>query len=333
MALSIFNPYPERLQKRWILGALALALLLHAGVAGVFGLYKIPSLEIPAHHSDQLGPFTVKQVLIDPNAIKGDQTNPIAKLPAAEAPKNPAEFNLDPTLVEKALQTPQPALRAPTLPDPIRVVAASDLNQGLPLAVADNANLTADISKATPFAASSDPLTSSRMAEDILNSSQGTSQLGTPAGAPGAGDHGAGNVPGFGNLAPAVNPDMTHLPEPIMLRLPSDVLFDFDSAQLKPEASTLLDQAAAMIAKYPDASIQVDGYSDSFGRPDYDLNLSQLRAQAVQDWLQAHAMPGSYKFNSKGHGSANFVVSPQGSIQQQQPNRRVEIVIQALKPQ
>ena len=117
-----------------------------------------------------------------------------------------------------------------------------------------------------------------------------------------------------------------------MLRLPSDVLFDFDSAQLKPDAAALLGQAAAMIAKYPDASIQVDGYSDSFGRPDYDLSLSQQRAQAVQDWLQGHASSGSDKFRSQGHGSADFVVSPQGSIDQQQPNRRVEIVIQALKP-
>lgn len=333
MALSTFNPYSERLQKRWILAALGLALFLHVGVAGVFGLYKIPRLQIPAQHSDQLGPFTVKQVEIDPNALKGNQANPISKLPSAEAPKNPAEFNLDPNLVEKALQTPQPALRAPTLPDPSRVVAASDLSQALPFVQADNANLSADISKVAPVAAGTDPLTSSRMAEDVLNSSQGTPQNGTPAGVPGANNPGNGNVPGFGNLAPPVAPDLSRLPEPIMLRLPADVLFDFDSAQLKPEASTLLGRASVMIGKYPNASIQVDGYSDSIGKPDYNLTLSQQRAQAVQDWLQGHAPQGSYKFQSQGHGSSEFVVSPQGSIDQQQPNRRVEIVIQALTPQ
>jgi hypothetical protein len=56
MALATYDPYSDRLQKRWIIGALVLALFLHAGVAGVFGLYKIPRLEIPAQHSDQLGP-------------------------------------------------------------------------------------------------------------------------------------------------------------------------------------------------------------------------------------------------------------------------------------
>ena len=132
---------------------------------------------------------------------------------------------------------------------------------------------------------------------------------------------------------PRRRPNLNNLPEPVLLRLPADVLFDFDSAQLKPDAAAILGQASAMIAKYPDASVTVDGYSDSFGKPDYDLTLSQLRAQAVRDWLQSHAPAGTYHFKSQGHGAADFVVSPKLSIDQQQPNRRVELVIQALKPQ
>jgi outer membrane protein OmpA-like peptidoglycan-associated protein len=52
----------------------------------------------------------------------------------------------------------------------------------------------------------------------------------------------------------------------------------------------------------------------------------------VQAWLQDRVAEASYKFRSQGHGSADYLVSPQGSIDQQQPNRRVEILIQALKP-
>src|SRR5208282_2597662 len=107
------------------------------------------------------------------------------------------------------------------------------------------------------------------------------------------------------------------------VRLASDVLFDFDSARLKPEAAPLLMQAVGLITKYPQANIQIDGYSDSFGRADYNLTLSQQRAEAVQAWLQDHADQGSYKFRSQGHGSADYVISPQGTIDQQQPNRRV----------
>jgi OmpA-OmpF porin, OOP family len=334
MALRLFTEEPERLQKRWVLAAVAIALFFHAGVAGVFDLYKIPRMQTPAQHSDMIGPFTIKQVEIDPSALKTDVPDPTRHLPAPEALKNPAQFNLDTTLVEKALQTPQPMLRPPTLPAPEHVVAASDLSQGTPYVESDSAKINADISKVDPIAAASDPVaSSSQMAQEIINSSQGVAQPGQLAGTLSSNDHGAGTVPGFGDLPPTPPPDLTKLPEPVMLRLPADVLFDFDSADLKPEAATMLGQASAMIAKYPDASIQVDGYSDSIGKADYNLTLSQLRAQAVRDWLQSHSPPGTYHFKSTGHGSTDYVVSPQGSIDQQQPNRRVELIIQALKPQ
>jgi OOP family OmpA-OmpF porin len=334
VALHIFTGEPERLQKRWIIAAAAIALFFHAGVAGVFGLYKIPRLQTPAQHGPMPGPFTVNRVEIDPNALKADRPDPTKQLPSPEAPKNPAEFNLDPTLVEKALQTPQPLLRAPTLPDPSRVVADSDLSQGAPYVENASANVTVDVSKVAPVATSSDPLaSSSKMAEDIINSSQGLPQEGKVSGTLASSDKGAGDVPGFGALPPAPPPELTHLPEPVMLRLPSDVLFDFNSDQLKPEAAGILGKAATMIAKYPDASITVDGYSDSIGDAQYNLSLSQLRAQSVQTWLQNHAPPGTYHFRSQGHGSADYVTSPKGSIDQQAANRRVELVIQALKPQ
>lgn len=334
MRLSSFYGEPERLQKRWIIAAIAIALFFHAGVAGVFHFYHIARLQTPAQHSDILGPFTVKQVEIDPNALKPDRPDPTEHLAAPPAPKNPAEFNLDTTLVEKALQTPQPQLREPTPPAPAHVVAASDLTQGAPDVPSDTATTTAEIAKIDPVAASSDPVAStSKMAQDVLNASQGTPQPGQLAGTQVSGDHSLGNVPGFSDLPPPPPPDLTHLPEPILLRLPADVLFDFDSAQLKPDAAGLLGQAAAMIAKYPDASVTVDGYSDSFGRSDYDITLSQQRAEAVQQWLQAHAPAGTYHFKSQGHGATDFVVSPTLSIDQQQPNRRVELIIQALKPQ
>jgi len=173
------------------------------------------------------------------------------------------------------------------------------------------------------------------MAQDLINSSAGALQPGQISGAVSSNGQGAGNIPGFGELPPAPppTPDLNRLPEPVLVRLPADVLFDFDSAQLKPDAANLLGQAAGMIAKYPDASIQVDGYSDSFGDQEYNVQLSTQRAQAVQDWLQAHAPPGTYRFRAQGHGSTDFVVSPTLSIAGQQPNRRVELVIQALKPQ
>jgi OOP family OmpA-OmpF porin len=324
----------ERAQKRWIFGALAIALLLHGIVAGVFGWYRIHGLAMPDDHGAvPTGPFSVKEIEVDPNALKSPQSDPIAKLPVAEPPQNPSQFNLDTHLVEKALQTPLPKLSSPALPEPNRVVAAVDLNPTLPLTESDSAKVTAEISK-EPALMDTGPVTTSKLADDLISATPGPVQEGNPAGAQIHGNGTTGTLPGFAELAPgfhAGGASLANLPEPILLRLPSDVLFDFDSAVLKPQADPLLSQAVTMITKYPEAEVQIDGYSDSFGRADYNLTLSEQRAQAVQNWLQQRAAQGGYKFRSQGHGSSNYIVSPQGTIEQQQPNRRVEILIQALK--
>ena len=168
----------------------------------------------------------------------------------------------------------------------------------------------------------------------MISANAGSAESGAGTGAPATGSGVTGKLPGFADLAPgfkAATPSVNNLPDPVLLRLPSDVLFDFDSATLKPEADSLLSQAVGLITKYPQADVHIDGYSDSFGRRDYNSTLSQQRAEAVQAWLQGRAVQGSYKFHSQGHGSTNYVVSAQGSIEDQQPNRRVEILIQATK--
>jgi outer membrane protein OmpA-like peptidoglycan-associated protein len=323
----------EGSQKKWIFGAIGIAVGIHLIFAFALGWYKIPSLEIPSNHSAPTGPFVVKSIEISPDALKPQQENPIEKLPGAEPPQDSAQFNLDPNLVEKALQTPQPALATPSVPEPGKVIAAADMNQGLPFAESDSAKISAEVAKVDPTT-STGPIASSKYAQDLINANSAPTQPGQPGGAPLSGNKTTGDLPGFAQLVPgfrAGGPDLNKLPEPILLRLPSDVLFDFDSATLKPEADPLLTQAIGMVTKYPAADIHIDGYSDSIGKPDYNLTLSEQRAEAVQTWMEAHITQPGYKFRSQGHGSSNYVVSAQGTIQEQQPNRRVEILIQALK--
>jgi outer membrane protein OmpA-like peptidoglycan-associated protein len=324
----------ERLQKRWIFGALAIALVIHLIAAWALGWYKIPGMEMPFNHSPPSGPFTVKRIEINADALKARQDDPITRLPVAEPPKNPAQFNLDANLVEKALQTPQPTLATPSVPEPDKVIAATDLSRGLPYAESDSSKISAEIARVEP-AAGGGPMTSSKLAQELISADTGPAQPGTPAGAPPTGNGITGKLPGFAELAPGFKspgPNLSNLPEPVLLRLPSDVLFDFDSAKLKPEADYLLSQAVGLITKYPEADIHIDGYTDSLGKPDYNSTLSRQRAEAVQAWLQQRIAQAAYKFHSQGHGSSDFIVSPQGGIEQQQPNRRVEILIQALKP-
>jgi len=225
-------------------------------------------------------------------------------------------------------------MTAPSVPEPNRVIAATDLSHVLPFTEADSARISSEISKVPPTAMSGGPAASSKLAQEAINASSGVAQPGILSAAQ-ATAAGASHLPGFADLASGFrtgSPNLSNLPDPVLLRLPSDVLFDFDSANLKPQADPLLSQAIGLITKYPSAEVQIDGYSDSFGKPDYNLTLSEQRAQAVQAWLQGRIQQAAYKFRSQGHGSSDYVVGAGGSIDQQQPNRRVEILIQALKP-
>ena len=168
------------------------------------GLYKIPRLQIPAQHSDQLGPFTIKQVLIDPNTIKGDQTNPITKLPAMKRPKSGRIQSRPDPGGKSSLQTPPARFaRADAARSHPGRRRERPETRAFPSPLADNANLTADISKARARRGQlPDPHPPRAWPRTFLNSSQGTSQLGTPAGRQARAVTGAGNVPGFGDLTP-----------------------------------------------------------------------------------------------------------------------------------
>ncbi len=91
MALQTHFAEPERLQTRWLLIAVLLALLFHGGAAGVFHFYKIASLQTPNNYKPVPGPFTVKQVEINPKDLKTDEPDPTQHLPApARAKKSGA---------------------------------------------------------------------------------------------------------------------------------------------------------------------------------------------------------------------------------------------------
>jgi len=325
----------ERLQKRWVLGALGIALVIHLVAAWAMGWYRIPALAIPAFHPSSTGPFTIKSIQVNPDSLKPQTVeDPIKNLPAANPPANPADFNLDSAQVEHALQAPQPQLATPTIPEPSQVIAATDLTQSVPMTASDSAQMTAEIAQVDP-SASGAPVSSAQLAQDLISARAGTPQPGLPSGAPAQGNGATGQLPGFAALAPSfkqTEANLANLPQPVLLRLPADVLFDFDSSALKPAADPLLSQAVALITKYPQADVHIDGYSDSFGKPDYDQTLSQQRAQAVEGWLQQRIAPANYTFHALGHGSTSYIVAPTATIDQQQPNRRVEILIQAMKP-
>ena len=120
----------------------------------------------------------------------------------------------------------------------------------------------------------------------------------------------------------------------IQINLSSDVLFDFDKAELKPEADRELQKAADIIRQKGKGLILISGYTDSKGTDAYNKRLSLVRAQAVKNWFEAQGLHQNYQ--TEGLGAANPVApnanddgsdNPEGRAK----NRRVEIIVNKTK--
>jgi outer membrane protein OmpA-like peptidoglycan-associated protein len=122
-------------------------------------------------------------------------------------------------------------------------------------------------------------------------------------------------------------------PKEVRLTLAADILFDFDKASIRPDAKVALDRVGAIIRSKSRGVVRIEGFTDSKGAPDYNLRLSNARAESVQKWLVAQAELRGATFTIHGFGATRFAMpntKPDGSDDPtgRQKNRRVEIVIQ-----
>jgi outer membrane protein OmpA-like peptidoglycan-associated protein len=111
------------------------------------------------------------------------------------------------------------------------------------------------------------------------------------------------------------------------LRLPDDQLFEYDSDVLQSSAISQLQKLGTLIQRNPKATFSVEGYTDSFGSFEYNLDLSQRRADSVKRYLVEVMRINPAQIETRGYGAAKFRASPNGSIGEQSPNRRVEVVV------
>jgi outer membrane protein OmpA-like peptidoglycan-associated protein len=105
----------------------------------------------------------------------------------------------------------------------------------------------------------------------------------------------------------------------------SDVLFKTGSFELLGGARERLAKISGIVLAYPGLHLDVEGHTDSVGTDDYNLTLSQRRAQAVRDYLVQQGIPEN-SIAARGLGKAGPVASndtPEG----RQQNRRVELVL------
>ena len=72
-----------------------------------------------------------------------------------------------------------------------------------------------------------------------------------------------------------------------------DVLFDFNKYTLKPEARERLAKISGIVEAYPDLKLQVEGHTDSIGSDEYNVQLSEKRADSVR------ALPGLQRSSAR----------------------------------
>jgi outer membrane protein OmpA-like peptidoglycan-associated protein len=105
----------------------------------------------------------------------------------------------------------------------------------------------------------------------------------------------------------------------------NDVLFDFNQYTLKPGAREKLAKVSGIILAYPGLKIQLEGHTDSVGTDDYNIKLSQQRADSVRTYLVTQGVPAD-TVASVGLGKSDPVATNDTASGRQQ-NRRVDMVV------
>ena len=105
------------------------------------------------------------------------------------------------------------------------------------------------------------------------------------------------------------------------------VRFDTNKSTLTTTAKANLDKLVPVFKSYADTDIVIYGYTDSTGSAEYNLNLSQQRANSVEKYLESKGL-NMLRFKMVGMGIADPIATndtPEGRSQ----NRRVEFAITA----
>lgn len=113
----------------------------------------------------------------------------------------------------------------------------------------------------------------------------------------------------------------------LLVHFDSDILFDIDSAVVRPGARQTLEEVAAVMVEYPKTAVVVQGHTDSTGTDQHNEELSERRAGSVEAQLLQNGVDRD-RITSMGFGETSPVATNE-TEQGRQLNRRVEILLRA----
>ena len=141
---------------------------------------------------------------------------------------------------------------------------------------------------------------------------------------------GDGNNEGIASLE-----DLLKLPPNLLLskktRLPSDLLFEFNSSELRESARLGLMKLALLMDRNPGLYCWIEGHTDLIGGDAFNMKLSKARAEAVKTYLVKSMRMNPDRIIARGFGRRQPIVTS-GDQKAQAPNRRVEIRMRKTPP-
>src|SRR5438309_5334404 len=329
---ALLTGSPER---SWIWFGLIMSLCLHITLCIYF--YRTRFQSVDAVFTDLQQPMTFRVKNVDMNQIdkaSGDQTNPASKPnPDDTKEQQPDEKkSFDKLLQEIQATTAMPDDMSNVLPDKPKVDQAdvasvmNEIERSTVQTLSTNPNATQEQSLLNNSSVSGRPqpaLSGTELATSTAIKRPNTFTSKLPADSAGPNK---GHVPGFSDLDQLLA-QKGPLGSGTKLRLPDDQLFEYDSDILQSSAIIQLQKLGTLIQRNPKATFTVEGYTDSFGTFEYNLDLSQRRADSVKRYLVEVMRINPAQIETHGYGATKFRASSNGSIEEQSPNRRVEVVV------
>ena len=117
----------------------------------------------------------------------------------------------------------------------------------------------------------------------------------------------------------------------LRLIMPGNITFATNSAEIAPQFYSTLNAVALVLKEFPETLIEVTGHTDSTGSEEYNLQLSQQRANSVAQYLIAQGIAPN-RILAKGMGES-MPIAPNDTPEGRAANRRVEIRIQPMTRQ
>ena len=325
-------PGPENLG-RWAMVAMLVSILLHVLVFFALDHVRI-ALGIQQPEEISTGPVNVRQVEVRPyeperalppeEAITppDDSASLLEEVDLLDLLPEDVEIDMAPSVIdpEYALKMSDPLASGELEAEASSVSSTFDLEADLPdfgrmeteLQPAAVGQITVD-----PGAVQVDDGSMASFTEDLIRKGNN-----------GLVDN--GKLDGIESLD-----EMLDLPANLLLSkktmLPSDLIFEFNRAELRESAKVGLMKLVLLIDKNPNLYCWIEGHTDLIGGEESNLRLSQMRAEAVKNYLVKSTGLNADRIITRGFGKSQPLVTG-GDADAQAPNRRVEIKMRKTPP-